>query len=181
MALTATVYTFVIDLADSDRRVYESLELRVARHPSETAEYLVTRVLAYCLEYADGIAFSKGLCDPDDPAIAVRDPDGSLRVWIDIGAPDAARLHGASKAARRVAVYTHRDPTQWLRSLRGERIHRAADLELYAFDRRVIAAVAERLERRMDLSVAVTERDLFVSSGTETVTTPVSRLTLAGP
>src|SRR6476646_5529281 len=176
MALTATVYIFVIDLADSDRRVYESLELRVARHPSETAEYLVTRVLAYCLEYADGIAFSKGLCDPGDPAIAVRDPDGSLRAWIDIGAPDAARLHSASKAARRVAVYTHREPAQWLRSLRGERIHRAADLELYAFDRRVIAAVAERLERRMDLSVAIADRDVFVSSGTETATTPVSRL-----
>ena len=100
VTLTATIYTFEIRLADVDRGVYETLALRVARHPSETAEYLVTRVLAYCLEFAEGIAFTQGLADPDEPAIAVRDLTGALRVWIDIGAPDAARLHRASKAAR---------------------------------------------------------------------------------
>jgi uncharacterized protein YaeQ len=128
VALTATVHVFTIDLADSDRSVYESLELRVARHPSESAEYLVTRVLAYCLEYADGIAFSKGLCDPDDPAIAIRDLTGTLRVWIDIGSPDAARLHRASKSAPRVVVFTHKDAAQLRRNLAGERIHRVEEL-----------------------------------------------------
>src|SRR5688500_9534408 len=110
VALTATIYTFDIQLAHVDRGVYETLALRAARHPSETEEYLLTRVLAYCLEYAEGIAFSKGLAEPDEPALAVRDLTGALRVWIDVGAPDAARLHKASKAAPRVAVYTHRDP-----------------------------------------------------------------------
>src|SRR5918997_7076013 len=135
MALTATIHNFDIQLSDVDRGVYESLSLRVARHPSETEEYLLTRVLAYCLEYAEGIAFSKGLAEPDEPAIAVRDLTGALRVWIDVGAPDAARLHKASKAAPRVAVYTHRPPAQLLRALAGERIHRADALELYAVDR----------------------------------------------
>src|SRR3982751_3494828 len=97
MALSATVYVFVIELADSDRGVYTSLELRVARHPSETAEYLLTRVLAYCLEYAEGIAFSKGLSDPDEPAIAVRDLTGALEVWVDIGLPEPERLHRRSE------------------------------------------------------------------------------------
>ncbi|MDH4312532.1 MAG: YaeQ family protein, partial [Gammaproteobacteria bacterium] len=73
MALGATMYVFEVRLADADRGVYEALTLRVARHPSETAEYLVTRMFAYCLEYAEGIAFSKGLSDPDEPAISVRD------------------------------------------------------------------------------------------------------------
>src|ERR1700689_1184570 len=112
MALSATIYVFRIELADSDRNVYESLELRVARHPSETAEYLLTRVLAYCLEFTEGIAFSKGLSEPDEPAIAGRDRTGALRAWIDVGAPDAARLHRASKAAPRVAVYAHRNAAQ---------------------------------------------------------------------
>src|SRR5918997_4520707 len=115
MALTATIHNFDIQLSDVDRGVYESLALRVARQPSETEEYLLTRVIAYCLEYAEGIAFSKGLAEPDEPPIAVRDLTGALKVWIDIGAPDAARLHKASKAAGRVALYTHKDPAQIVR------------------------------------------------------------------
>src|SRR5438477_6707190 len=132
MALTATIYNFDVDLADADRGVYESLALRVARHPSESEEYLVTRVLAYLLEFVDGIAFSRGVSDPDEPTIAVRDLTGAITTWIDIGTPDAARLHKASKLAKRVVVYTHKDPRQFLDRLAHEHIHRADVLELYA-------------------------------------------------
>ena len=104
MALSSTVYTFEIDLSDTDRHVYESLSLRVPKHPSESDEYLTTRLLAYCREYAEGIAFSNGLSDPDQPTIAVRDLTGAITVWIEIGAPDAARLHKASKSGARVVV-----------------------------------------------------------------------------
>src|SRR5579859_365425 len=124
MALGATVYNFDIELSDSDRGVYESFEMRVARHPSEAPDYLLTRVLAYCLEYTEGIAFSAGLSTPDEPTIAVRDLTGSMQVWIDVGAPSAERLHRASKATPRVAVYTHKDVTQLVGRWRGERIHR---------------------------------------------------------
>ena len=117
MALTATIYTFDIELADSDRHVYESLALRVARHPSESEGYLLTRVLAYALEFTDGIEFSRGLFEPDAPAIAIRDLTGAIRSWIDIGMPDASRLHRAGKAAARVAVYTHKDPALLVRQL----------------------------------------------------------------
>ena len=75
MALTATIYNIDIDLADADRQVYETLALRVARHPSESEAYLLTRVLAYALEYTEGIAFSRGLSEPDEPAITIRDLD----------------------------------------------------------------------------------------------------------
>ena len=85
VALTATIYVFTVRLADADRGVYETLNLRLARHPSETAEYLLTRLLAYCLEFAEGISFSRGLSEPDEPAIAVRDLTGVLQTWIDIG------------------------------------------------------------------------------------------------
>ena len=126
MALTATIYAFDVQLADADRGVYETLALRVARHPSETEASLVTRVLAYCLEYVDGIAFSNGLAEPDEPALAVRDLTGGMRAWIDVGAPAATRMHRAGKAAKRVVVYTHKDPGMVLRQWAGERIHRAA-------------------------------------------------------
>ena len=96
MALTATIYNFDIDLADSDRGVYETLALRVARHPSESEDYLLTRVLAYAMEFGDGIEFSAGgLSTPDEPAITIRDLTGALRAWIEVGTPDAERLHRA--------------------------------------------------------------------------------------
>ena len=169
MALSSTVYNFDIDLADSERSVYESLSLRVARHPSESEEYLVARVLAYGLEYTEGIEFSHGLCDPDDPAIAVRDLTGALQAWIDIGTPDAARLHKASKLAPRVAVYTHKDVGQFLRNLRGEKIHRAESVEIHAIDRALIALVAARLQRRMAFSLSIHDREIYVSIGADTV------------
>jgi uncharacterized protein YaeQ len=176
VALNATIYNFDIELADTDRHVYETLSLRVARHPSESEEYLVARVLAYLLEYKEGIEFSRGVSDPDDPAISIRDLTGVMTVWIDIGTPDAARLHKASKAASRVAVYTHKDPAQFLRQLEGEKIHRADALELYAIDRALVAALVSRLERRVAFSVSVTDRELFVSIGQDTLTGSIVRL-----
>ena len=176
MALTATIYNFDVDLADNDRAVYESLSLRVARHPSESEEFLVARVIAYLLEYADGIEFSRGVSTPEDPAIAVRDLTGRIRTWIDIGTPDAARLHKAAKAADRVAVYVHKDPAQFLRQLEGERIHRGDALELYAIDRGLVAALVARLDRRVAFSASVTDRELYISIGTDTLQGAVVRI-----
>jgi uncharacterized protein YaeQ len=176
MALGATIYVFNIELADSDRGVYQSLELRVARHPSEAADYLLTRVLAYCLEYAEGIEFSNGLSEPDEPAVSVRDLMGALRVWIDIGAPDAARLHRASKATPRVVVYTHKDAAQLAARLGGERIHRVEALELYAVNREWLASLVARLARRMAFSLTVSEKHLYLSLGEETTSCVIERI-----
>lgn len=179
MALTATIYNFDIDLADADRGVYETLALRVARHPSESEEYLLTRVLAYAVEFVEGIEFSRGLSDPDEPTICVRDLTGRLQVWIEIGTPDAARLHKAAKAAPRVAVYTHKDPEQLVGRLKGERIHRAEAIELWAVDRRLIAQLATRLDRRMTFAMSVTDRELYVSIGSDTLTGALVRYPLS--
>lgn len=128
MALGATIYNFDIELADADRHVYESLALRVARHPSESEEYLV------------------------------------------------ARLHKASKAAGRVAVYTHKDPAQFLKQLAGEKIHHAEALELYAIDRVLVSALVARLERRVAFSLSVTDHELYLSIGADNLTGTVVRL-----
>ncbi len=180
MALGSTVYVFNIDLADSDRDVYRPLELRVARHPSEAEDHLLTRVLAYCLEHAEGIAFSKGLSDPDEPAIAIRDLTGRLTAWIDIGAPEAARLHRAAKAAPRVVVYTHKDAQALAARLGRERIHRSEALELYALDRVWLAAIAARLERRTAFSLTVSAGHLYLSMGADTHSSVIEKVEL-GP
>jgi uncharacterized protein YaeQ len=175
LALGATIYTFDIEVADSDRAVYETLNLRVAQHPSETPDYLLTRVLAFCLEYSEGIGFSKGLSDPDEPAIFVRDLTGALKVWVDIGLPEPERLHRASKAAPRVAVYTHKDPAQWAQRIRDARIHKAEKLEAFAFDRVWLAAVVARLERRMKLSLARSEGEIYLTLDAGTLQTVLAR------
>lgn len=175
MAIAATIYNIDIDVADADRQVHETLALRIARHPSESEAYLIARVLAYAMEHTEGIAFSRGVSEPDEPAIVVRDLTGTIRSWIEIGSPDAARLHKAAKAAPRVAVYTHKDPTQLLRNLSGERIHRASDIELYAFDRALIRELAVRLDRRMAFSLSINERELYISIGADTLTGAVVR------
>jgi len=175
MALTATMHTFDIDLSDVDRNVYESLSLKVARHPSETEEYLLTRVLAYCLEYAEGIAFSKGLADPDDPPVSVRDLTGALKVWIEIGFPDAARVHKASKAAPRLAIYTHKEPRLLLRQWDGQRIHRADAVELYEVDRALLSDLATHLDRRVKLTLSVADRQLYIDVGGTTLHGTITR------
>jgi uncharacterized protein YaeQ len=180
VALTATIYNFDIDLADTDRGCYETLALRVAKHPSESDEYLVARVLAYCLEYTEGLAFSSGISDPDEPTLAVRDLTGVIKVWIEIGLPDPARLHKASKAARRVAIYSHKDPGQWLRQIEGERIHRADAVELYVFDRTFIASLVAKLDRRMSMGVSIADHNLLIAIGDDTIEGELSTMKLPG-
>jgi uncharacterized protein YaeQ len=176
MALTATIYNFDIDLADADRGVYETLALRVAQHPSESDEYLIGRVLAYVLEYREGIEFSRGVSDPDEPMISIRDLTGKIQSWIDIGTPDAARLHKASKATGRVVVYCHKDPAQWLKQLDDATIHRAGELELYAIDRALVTALVAHLDRRMKFAVSITDREFYISIGDDNLTGHVTRL-----
>jgi uncharacterized protein YaeQ len=181
VALTATIYSFEIELADVDRGVYQSLAFRLARHPSESAEYLLTRVVAYCLEYTDGIGFSKGgLSDPDEPPLFVRDQTGALVAWIDIGVPEAARLHKAAKSAPRVAVYTHKDPARLLRVLAGERIHRREAIELYGIDQALIGDWVPRLARRMKLDLSVSDRHIYVGLGATSLSGAIERFELPG-
>jgi uncharacterized protein YaeQ len=178
VALTATIYNFDIELANVDRGVYETFALKVAQHPSETNEYLLTRVLAYCLEYAEGIAFSRGLAEPDEPPITVRDLTGALKAWIEVGAPDADRLHKASKASPRVAVYTHKDPAQLKRALAGERIHKSGALELYAMDRALLGELVALIDRRVKLSVSMSDGQLYVTMNGTTIGGTVERFTI---
>lgn len=179
MALSATLYIFTIQLADVDRGVYRDLELRVARHPSETAEYMVTRLLAYCLEYTDGIAFSDGgVSSADEPAVLVRDGAGRPTAWIEVGAPDAERLHRAAKLADRVAIYTHRDPVKVLAPLTGKRIHRAGRIPLYSIERELIDAAVAALDRRNTTTLSITERLLYLDLNGTSLTAPITEYRL---
>ena len=171
MAIGATIYSFDVALSDVDRGVYETLELKLARHPSETLDYFVTRVLAYCLEYAEGISFTRGLGEGDEPAIWIHDLTGRLTAWIEVGHPDAAKLHRASKAVPRVAIYAHRNVEVLKQKLAGAAIHRVSEIAVFAFDRAFLDQLGAAVQRRTALDLSVTERHLYLTIAGKTLET----------
>lgn len=173
MAIGSTIYTFAVQLADMDRGVYDDLTLRVARHPSETDAYMLTRTLAYCLERTEGIAFGGGISQADEPAVIVRDMTGTITAWIEVGAPDAQRLHHASKLSDRVAVYTHRDPAKVMAPWAGKRIHNAESIQVFSFDPGFIDDATAALERRNSMTLTVTEQQLYLDLNGTTMSSVV--------
>ena len=175
MALTATVYNLDTELADIDRGVYETFAVRMARQPSETADYMLTRYLAYCLEFVEGIELTEGVAaGGDEPAVVVRDLTGRLTSWIEVGMPGPERVHRGSKKADRVAVYTHRAIAQVLAQLGGQGIHRAADIPVYEFGAGFVNEVAATIDRRAKVSVSVTERQLYLEVDGRTFNTAIT-------
>lgn len=183
MALTSTLYHFVIDLSHVDRGAYTSLDLRVARHPSETERSLCARVLAYCLYFQDGIAFSKeGIASKDEPALSVRNATTSANgydLWIDVGTPSAERIHKASKASRHVVIVTHHEPRLLQDTARAQRIHRLEDIEAVALAPAFLdALIALMGDRGAKLGVTVTDGTLYVDVGGKTLECAVERVPL---
>ncbi|HLL04171.1 MAG TPA: YaeQ family protein [Myxococcaceae bacterium] len=170
MALTATMYHVQVNLSDVDRGVYQPLDLRLARHPSESMRYLLTRTLAYCLSYEEGISFSKGgISSTDEAPISVRDPTGVLLAWIDIGSPSAERLHKASKAARRVALFTHVELALLRREAATRAIHKVEHIEVWRFSPAFLDALEVKMGRATQLELTRTDGQLYVTLGGETL------------
>jgi uncharacterized protein YaeQ len=178
MALQATVYRFQLQLSHVDRGVYQALDLRVACHPSESAAFLTTRVLAYAFFVEEGIAFSKGgLSDPEEPALSVRALDGRLQLWIEVGLPSAERLHRASKQSPRVAVFTHRGAEQLLQEVGRQQIHRKAELELYAVEEQLLRALEPTVEKTTRWEITFSDGHAYVVAGGQTFSGALERLT----
>ncbi len=182
MALTATVHRVEVALSDVDRDVYATLDLRVARHPSESMRYMVTRILAYALSYEEGIAFSKGgLSSTDEPPVAVHDPTGVFLAWIDVGSPSAERLHRASKAARRVAVFTHVDLTLLRREAATRTIHKIEDIAVYRFEPSFLDAIEAKIGRTTKLELVRSDGQLYVTVEGATLEAELAQASLVAP
>jgi uncharacterized protein YaeQ len=176
VAHQATIYHVQIDLSDVDRGVYETLDLRLAMHPSESMAYFLTRTIAYALLFEEGLAFSKGgLSAADEPPLTVRDLQGNLRAWIEIGTPSADRLHKASKASPRVVVFTQHDPRLLVREAGTRDIHKAEQIEVYALDPRFLNQLGELTERNAKWTLLRNDDLLYVTVGTRSVSGPVTR------
>lgn len=164
MAPSGTVQRLNVTLSDVDRGVYETLELRMARHPSESARYFWQRALAYCLSYEEGIAFSKGgLSDAEQPPVSIHDPTGILLAWIDVGAPSAERLHRAAKAARRVALFSATERELLEREAASRKIHNLAEIAVFLLEPRFLDALEGELEKQLDFELVRSSGALYVT------------------
>lgn len=155
---------FELEISDLDRQVYASEHIAVAQHPSETTERLVTRILAYALEYTEGIRFAGDLSAGDEPAAWVHDLTGALTGWVEVGTPAPERLHRATKAADRVAVYNHKEREPWLSEVKAYKIFRPDRLWITFLPSSLIGPLAARLDRRNRWAISRTEGVVYLNA-----------------
>jgi uncharacterized protein YaeQ len=175
MAQPSIVRRFEIQLSDSDRGVYEALDVRVAQHPSESERYLVARVLVRALEHAEGVDFSKGLSVSDEPALWQHDLRGDLLAWIEIGSPSTDRLHKASKLGARVVVYTWKGADELAQEVAAASIHRADEIAIHALDAGVLDALAGLLDRNNRWDLSISGGTLYVNAAGQSFETTTPR------
>jgi len=176
MAHPSTLYRFRIDLSDVDRGVYEKLDCRVAMHPSESPDFLLTRVLAFALNAQDGLEFSAGgLSDPDQPCIQLVDPGSGITLWIEVGNPSAKKLHRAAKSARQVKVYTYKDPEVLLKDIAANKVYHAERIEIFSFPPKFLSRLSETLVRDNLWNIIYSDGSLTVSTGEFSETIEIGR------
>jgi uncharacterized protein YaeQ len=170
MGMTTTLYRFHIELSDIQRAVYDSLDFRVAQHPSEGLHYMLTRVLAFALNSQEDLAFSPtGLSDPDASAIIIPDVNGGFRLLIEIGNPSAKKLHKGMKASKAVKVYTYKNPELMMKEVRDEKIHRAEEIEFFSISPAFIEELIPLLKKDNRWDVVFNEGTITVQAGEKSV------------
>ena len=163
MALKPTIYKAKIDLSHVDENHYDQFNLTIACHPSETHERMMTRILALCLHAQDGPEFTRGLCVTDEPDIWVKTLDDRIDLWIDVGEPSPERIKKAARTAGNVHVYSFnlKSPPWWKKDR--ENFLETGAL-FFRFNWSEIQALAQLVERTMDLSVTISDSTFYVAS-----------------
>lgn len=163
MALKPTIFKLNINLADLNNDHYDTLNLTVAQHPSETEERMMARVMAYCLNTQEFLSFTKGLSVADDPDIWAKSLDDQFLLWIDVGEPAFERIKKATRQAKAVKVYSFntKSAVWWKQSQ-----HNFCKLnaEVYQFDFAEIQALAKHCKRTMDFSVTLSGDTAYIAT-----------------
>lgn len=155
---------------------YESLDFRVAQHPSESLTYLLTRVLAYALSFEDGIEFSPGgLSDPEAPCLRVVSHTGNIKVWIEIGNPSPRKIHKASKVADKVKIFTYKDPQVLMNELNSEPIHRKDELEIFSISSKFLDQLEKHIQKDNKWTVMNMDGALMVNGERFDLQTEIGR------
>lgn len=163
MALKPTIYKFRIALSDLNRDYYDTLNLTVAQHPSETLERMMARMVAFSINAQEHLSFTKGLSEADEPDIWVKSLDDQLQLWIDVGEPATERLKKAVRQAKEVKIYSFNSKSDtWWEQSKGKL--NQMDASVYQFNWEAIQALAKLVERTMDLSITITGDSAYVAA-----------------
>jgi len=170
MALKATIFKATLQIADTDRNYYQSHTLTIARHPSETDERMMVRLLAFALHAHEALEFGKGLSTDDEPDLWRKDLTGAIELWIDVGQPDEKRLRKACGRATEVVVYSYGGPgaAMW-RAQMMPVLARTRNLAIRKISVESSQAMAKLAQRNMDLSYTMQEGQVWIADAKDTV------------
>ena len=163
MALKPTIYKFRISLSDLNRDYYDSLNLTLAQHPSETVERMVARVLAYCINAQEHLEFTRGLSEVDEPDIWLRTLDDQTALWIEVGEPSVERTKKAGRLADEVKIYSFNSKSDvWWEQLKGKMNFLKA--AVYQFKWEDIVALAALIGRTTDMSISISGDSAYIAT-----------------
>lgn len=177
MALKATIFKVELQLTDLDRNYYQTHALTLARHPSETDERMMMRVIAFALHAHANLEFGKGLSADDEPDLWRKDLTGAVEQWIEVGLPDEKRLRRACGRADEVIVLTYggRTAELWWEQNRSQ-LQKLDKLQVIDLPAEQTAALAGQVERGMQISCTIQESELWLVIDGQTLhITPVAR------
>jgi uncharacterized protein YaeQ len=181
MALKATIYKACLELADMDRQLYGTYDLTIARHPSETDERMMVRLLVFALNVPDStekgaLELAKDLWNADEPALWEKDLTGQVKHWIEVGQPDERRLLQVSSRVGRVSIYSSQANTaKWWSGLTAK-LDRVKNLAVWQVRAQQSAALAGLTQRTMKLDVTIQEGSLWIGDGNQSVEVSLQRL-----
>ena len=170
MALKATIFKAAVQIADTDRNYYQNHVLTLARHPSETDERMMVRLLAFALHAHEALVFGKGLSTDDEPDLWQKDLTGAIDLWIDVGQPDEKRLRKACGRASQVVVYSYggSGAAMWREQIAAT-VERSRNLTVRKVAQDASQAMAKLAQRSMDLSYTIQEGQVWVADTNDTV------------
>ena len=176
MALKATIFKADIQIADMDRHYYHEHTLTIARHPSETDERMMVRLLAFARHAHEALVFGKGLSDSEEPDIWQKDLTGAIDLWIDVGQPDDRRILKACGRAASVKIYSYssNSPIWWNQT--GSRVERAKNLEVINLSSVTSQAMARLAQRNMQLQYTMQDGEIWVNGNDETLSIELTAL-----
>ncbi|KAB0667675.1 YaeQ family protein [Oryzomonas japonica] len=173
MALPSKVYKAFLQLSDVDHGVYETLQATVAQHPSETAERLVARLLAYAIFHEPELTFTKGISATDEPDLWVKRADDRVSLWVEVGLPEPDRIIKASRHSERVALLAYGRQLDTWNQQQLPKLEKVANLIVISIAPAIITKLASQLERSITWSVTITEGTLYLTCGEETLESPL--------
>ena len=169
MAIKSTIYKAELQVADMDRHYYADHALTVACHPSETAERMMVRILAFALNAHERLAFGRGLSDVDDPDLALRDLTGAIEQWIEVGQPDDRTVLKACGKATAVLVYAYASSTQLWWKQTGPKLERARNLKVYGLEPEAVRQLGKMAARNMRLQCTIQDGDIWMRDDSDGV------------